>query len=160
MFVHVVKIWFQNRRSKYKKMLKTNQSPGSLNSNSNNNNNILSGGGQHSQLETTHGSKDLSNNSSMTDSPESSVRLLVDNMSRNHLSPKLGCAQIDDRHQSPSPSPECEIQQSHCLPNSPQVPWDIKPNMSISPHLNPRNHPSYIPQYNWYQPDPNHGLLT
>lgn len=58
-------------------MLKTNQSPGSLNSNSNNNNNILSGGGQHSQLETTHGSKDLSNNSSMTDSPESSVRLLV-----------------------------------------------------------------------------------
>lgn len=58
-------------------MLKTNQSPGSLSSNSNNNNNILSGGGQHSQLETTHGSKDLSNNSSMTDSPESSVRLLV-----------------------------------------------------------------------------------
>lgn len=85
---------------------------------------------------------------------------ISDNMSRNHLSPKLGCAQIDDRHQSPSPSPECEIQQSHCLPNSPQVPWDIKPNMSISPHLNPRNHPSYIPQYNWYQPDPNHGLLT
>ncbi len=59
-------------------MLKTNQSCGTLNGNNNNNNHGGSGGpGVLSQLETTHGSKDLSNTSSMTDSPESSVRILV-----------------------------------------------------------------------------------
>lgn len=59
-------------------MMKAAQVSGTPNSNSNNNNNnIVGGGGPHSQLETTHGSKDLSNNSSMTDSPESSVRILV-----------------------------------------------------------------------------------
>lgn len=81
---------------------------------------------------------------------------IADNMSRNHLSPKLGCAQLEDRHQSPSPSPDCDVgpSQTH------QVSWDIKPNLSISPHLAPRHHGGYMPQYGWYQPDTNHGLLT
>ncbi|XP_065216256.1 homeotic protein distal-less [Planococcus citri] len=151
-----VKIWFQNRRSKFKKMMKAAQVTGTPNNNSNNNNNNISGGGPHSHLDTTHGSKDLSNTSSMTDSPESSVRILDNNMSRNHLSPKLGCAQLEDRHQSPSPSPDCDIgpSQNH------QV-WDMKPNLSISPHLAPRYHTGHmVPQYGWYQPDTNHGLLT
>lgn len=76
LFSQQVKIWFQNRRSKFKKMMKAAQ-VGTPNSNSNNNNNNINAGGPHSHLETTHGSKDLSNTSSMTDSPESSVRILV-----------------------------------------------------------------------------------
>lgn len=58
-------------------MMKAAQVTGTPNSNSNNNNNNISAGGPHSHLDTTHGSKDLSNTSSMTDSPESSVRILV-----------------------------------------------------------------------------------
>ncbi|XP_019877908.2 homeotic protein distal-less [Aethina tumida] len=138
-----VKIWFQNRRSKYKKMMKAAQVTGGTN------NNGTPGG--HSGL--------LGANANL---PSSSPGPQGQNMmpgggGSSSGSPATGYMQ----HSSPAPSSTPGSDMSGQPAASPS--WDVKPQQPIHPppHPAPHPHPShnYLPQYSWYPAD-NPGLLT
>ncbi|XP_076257782.1 homeobox protein Dlx4b-like isoform X2 [Rhynchophorus ferrugineus] len=143
-----VKIWFQNRRSKYKKMMKAAQ----VSAGSNNNGNS----GTHSAL--------LGGNGNM---PPSSPGAQNQNMMQgggggsSSGSPATGGYM---QHPSPAPSstPGSDVSgQPAASPGG----WDVKPQQPVHahpPHPAPHPHPpphNYLPQYSWYPTD-NPGLLT
>ncbi|KPI96575.1 Homeotic protein distal-less [Papilio xuthus] len=179
-----VKIWFQNRRSKYKKMMKAAQvgapppslglPPGSPPSN----NQLLHGGGgsssgsQHSPSAYQSGAQAHSPTPSSTPVSE--------------LSPGLSPTGTWDVKQPPQPSwdvkvgypnagrspdgTSCDIKPPHQQSWDPRVgygappgPWDMKgahAAHALHHQAAPQPHPPYVPQYSWYQPDANPGLLT
>ncbi|XP_052122966.1 homeotic protein distal-less-like isoform X1 [Frankliniella occidentalis] len=151
-----VKIWFQNRRSKYKKMMKAAQQAGG----GHNNNNSSGGGGlqpgsalpgPHSP-QPPHMGGESSGGSSSGSQPSPSGNYMP------HQTPTPSSTPVSDM----SPGP-------HGLSQSPPVApmvgsWDVKPPMPHHPqsHHPPHHppHPGYMPQYSWYQAEPNPGLLT
>ncbi|XP_018568481.1 homeotic protein distal-less-like isoform X1 [Anoplophora glabripennis] len=143
-----VKIWFQNRRSKYKKMMKAAQVPGGTN------NNGTPGG--HSGLLGAN-----ANLPSTSPGPQGQNmmqgRIKLEGGGSSSGSPATGYMQ----HSSPTPSstPGSDISgQPAASPG-----WDVKPQQPIHPPPHPAPHPhpphNYLPQYSWYPTD-NPGLLT
>ncbi|GJQ82740.1 Dll [Trypoxylus dichotomus] len=137
-----VKIWFQNRRSKYKKMMKAAQATG------NTNNNGTPGG--HSSL--------LGPNSNLpSTSPGPQGQNMMQGGGSSSGSPGTGYIQ----HSSPAPSSTPGSDMSGQPAASPG--WDVKPQQPIHPPPHPAPHPhpphNYLPQYSWY-PSDNPGLLT
>ncbi|KAL1132782.1 hypothetical protein AAG570_010734 [Ranatra chinensis] len=66
---------------------------------------------------------------------------------------------------TPSSTPVSDMspQPPHGMSGSPPVPWEMKPNIPPPTHHHPHHHPpapGYMPQYSWYQTEPNPGLLT
>lgn len=159
-----VKIWFQNRRSKYKKMMKAAQStgPGGQNNNSNNQHLLNSGGtGNGSPAPPGGASVGVLGGSSSTGSQNS---------------PNYGHHNQNQGSPSPSSTPVSDMS-PHGLPGSPpSMNWDMKPNINNlgvtpthhttgHPHHTPTHHHpthhSYMPQYSWYNADTaNQPLLT
>ncbi|XP_017784059.1 PREDICTED: homeotic protein distal-less isoform X2 [Nicrophorus vespilloides] len=137
-----VKIWFQNRRSKYKKMMKAAQVTGG------NNNNGTPGG--HAGL--LGASANLSSTS-----PGPQAQNMMQGGGSSSGSPATGYMQ----HSSPTPSSTPGSDMSGQPAASPG--WDVKPQQPIHPPPHPASHPhpphNYLPQYTWYGPD-NPGLLT
>ncbi|XP_037043624.1 homeotic protein distal-less isoform X2 [Bradysia coprophila] len=139
-----VKIWFQNRRSKYKKMMKAAQGPG------------VGGGlplgaptpGSHSPNHQSMHPGGQGNGSS-SGSP-------------SHFLPP-------GHSPTPSSTPVSELSPGLSPPS--QAPWEQKPHWGDHkppqmtpqpPHAPPQSHAQmggYVPQY-WYQPETNPSLLT
>uniref|UniRef100_A0A6P7FR32 Homeotic protein distal-less-like isoform X2 n=1 Tax=Diabrotica virgifera virgifera TaxID=50390 RepID=A0A6P7FR32_DIAVI len=154
-----VKIWFQNRRSKYKKMMKAAQVTGGTN------NNGTPGG--HSGL--------LGPNSNMpSSSPGPQGQNMMQGGGSSSGSPATGGYM---QHPSPAPSSTPGSDMSAGGPQPAASPgagggsgggWgDIKPHQqpihppphsTSHPHPHPPPH-NYLPQYSWYPTD-NPGLLT
>lgn len=144
-----VKIWFQNRRSKYKKMMKAAQVPGGTNNNST--------PGAHTSL--------LGGNSNLpSSSPGPQGQNMMPGGGSSSGSPAAGYMQ----HSSPTPSSTPGSDMSGQPASSPGG-WDVKPVQQPlhapphptppHPHPHPPPHPNYLPQYSWY-PTENPGLLT
>ncbi|XP_050297443.1 homeotic protein distal-less-like isoform X2 [Anthonomus grandis grandis] len=143
-----VKIWFQNRRSKYKKMMKAAQVTGGTNNNCNS--------GSHSGL--LGGSGNL---------PSSSPGPQSQNMMQGGGGSSSGSPAAGGYMQHPSPTPSSTpgSDMSGQPAPSPVGGWDVKPQQPVHPHPpHPAPHPhppthNYLPQYSWYPTD-NPGLLT
>ncbi|XP_065168166.1 homeotic protein distal-less-like [Atheta coriaria] len=137
-----VKIWFQNRRSKYKKMMKAAQVPGGTN------NNGTPGG---------HGGLLGAGANLSSTSPGPQGQNMMQGGGSSSGSPATGYMQ----HSSPTPSSTPGSDMSGQPAASPG--WDVKPQQPIHPPPHPASHPhpphNYLPQYSWYPTD-NPGLLT
>ncbi|XP_077292021.1 homeotic protein distal-less-like isoform X2 [Arctopsyche grandis] len=169
-----VKIWFQNRRSKYKKMMKAAQGPGG-------------GPGPHGHPPGLGGpAGSPTNNHIMHGGGGSSSG---SQHSPNHYlggggsGAGLGAPGPGGHSPTPSSTPVSELSPGLSPPapwdvkGPPPVPWDVKggaaggwdmkpgPGAPLGAPLGapqPAHHPGYVPQYSWYQPaDPGPaGLLT
>ncbi|XP_054280082.1 homeotic protein distal-less-like isoform X2 [Macrosteles quadrilineatus] len=157
-----VKIWFQNRRSKYKKMMKAAQqqvsTPGG------NSNNGGSGGPGHGMLGS--GQPHTPGALPGPNSPQPPAGILGGNgsSSGSQPSPSGGYMPHPGNHGTPTPSstPVSDMSPHGVSGSPPLVAWDMKPNIAPPPtHHHPHHHPGYMPQYSWYQAaDANQGLLT
>ncbi|XP_058794338.1 homeotic protein distal-less [Phymastichus coffea] len=158
-----VKIWFQNRRSKYKKMMKAAQQGGGGQHGS-----LLAGGtalpgGPSPQPGQPGGLMQGGGGSSVSGSPTTGY---------------LGGMGGGGGHTPGSSSPGSEMSPQHNeSPPAPAWPGEMKhhPHPHAPPHSHhhphtpghhppppppPPHHAGYMPQYSWYQADPNPGLLT
>ncbi|XP_069688182.1 homeotic protein distal-less isoform X2 [Periplaneta americana] len=167
-----VKIWFQNRRSKYKKMMKAAQQVVSQPNNNNNN----GGPQQHGLLP----SNATSNNAPHTpgtipgaNSPQPPGGGIIGggSSSGSQHSPGGYLPHVGHQNQPQTPTPsstpvsDMSPQPPHGMSGSPPVvSWDMKPTAPAhhpaAHHPHHHTHPGYMPQYSWYQADANQGLLT
>ncbi|OAD61144.1 Homeotic protein distal-less [Eufriesea mexicana] len=156
----LVKIWFQNRRSKYKKMMKAAQQGGG------------GGGGQHGSLLAGPSPQPGQPGSLMQGGGGSSVS---GSPTTGYLGGMGGGA---GGHTPGSSSPGSEMSPQHNeSPPAPSWPGEMKhhPHPHAPPHTHhhphtpghhppppppPPHHAGYMPQYSWYQADTNPGLLT
>ncbi|XP_051158431.1 homeotic protein distal-less isoform X2 [Leptopilina boulardi] len=163
-----VKIWFQNRRSKYKKMMKAAQQGGG-GGGGGQHGNILAGGttlpgGPSPQPGQPGGLMQGGGGSSVSGSPTT-----------GYLG---GMGGGGGGHTPGSSSPGSDMSPQHNeSPPAPSWPGEMKhhPHPHAPPHTHhhphtpghhppppppPPHHAGYMPQYSWYQADPNPGLLT
>ncbi|XP_075219520.1 uncharacterized protein LOC142323580 isoform X2 [Lycorma delicatula] len=155
-----VKIWFQNRRSKYKKMMKAAQqgagggsAPGP---------HMLGGAAPH----TPQGQPQPP-----SPQPPSGILQGNGNGSSSGSQPSPGGAYLPHGHghggqghgtPTPSSTPVSEMSPHGVSGSPPLVAWDMKPTPGHHhPHHHP-HHPQYMPQYSWYQTEGTTpaGLLT
>ncbi|XP_031788529.1 homeotic protein distal-less isoform X2 [Nasonia vitripennis] len=162
-----VKIWFQNRRSKYKKMMKAAQQGGG------------GGGGQHGSL--------LAGGTALPGGPSPQPGQpggLMQGGGGSSVSGSPTTGYLGGMgggpggHTPGSSSPGSEMSPQHNeSPPAPAWPGEMKhhPHPHAPPHSHhhphtaghhppppppPPHHAGYMPQYSWYQADPNPGLLT
>ncbi|XP_048518066.1 homeotic protein distal-less isoform X1 [Dendroctonus ponderosae] len=150
-----VKIWFQNRRSKYKKMMKAAQVTGGTNNNGNpsSHSGLLGGNGNLPPTSPGPQSQNMMQG-----------RIKLEGGGSSSGSPATGGYM---QHPSPTPSSTPGSDMSGQPAPSPGGGWDVKPQQPIHahpPHPTPHPHPhppthNYLPQYSWYPTD-NPGLLT
>ncbi|XP_023317149.1 homeotic protein distal-less isoform X2 [Trichogramma pretiosum] len=161
-----VKIWFQNRRSKYKKMMKAAQQSGGA------------GPGQHAGL-LAGGTALPGGPSPQPGQPGSLMQGGGgSSVSGSPTTGYLGGMGGAGGHTPGSSSPGSEMSPQHNeSPPAPAWPGEMKhhPHPHAPPHSHhhphtaghhppppppPPHHAGYMPQYSWYQTDPNPGLLT
>lgn len=113
-----VKIWFQNRRSKYKKMMKAaqNTGPGGQNNNGNSQHLLSSGGG---------------GNGSPAPPGGANVGVLGGNNSTgSQNSPNYGHHNQNQASPSPSSTPVSDMSPHGLSGSPPTMNWDMKPNIN------------------------------
>ncbi|XP_015115467.1 retinal homeobox protein Rx isoform X2 [Diachasma alloeum] len=155
-----VKIWFQNRRSKYKKMMKAAQQVGG-------------GGGQHGSLLAggpspqpgqPGGLMQGGGGSSVSGSPTTGyLGGMGGGGGENTPGSSTPGSDMSPQHNESPPAPSWTGEMkhhphAHAPPHThhhPHTPGHHPPPLPPPPH-----HPGYMPQYSWYQADPNPGLLT
>ncbi|XP_073972601.1 uncharacterized protein [Rhodnius prolixus] len=151
-----VKIWFQNRRSKYKKMMKAAQQGGGATG---------AGGGAppHMLGNPPHTPGGLQGGPS---SPQPPAGILGGgnggSSSGSQHSPGGYLGGHVGNTPTPSSTPVSDMSPQPPHGGSPPGPWEMKPTNLPPPHHHTHHHPaSYMPQYSWYQTaEPNPGLLT
>lgn len=162
-----VKIWFQNRRSKYKKMMKAAQQ---VVTQPNNGGGGGGGGQQHGLL----GSGNPPHTPGAMAGSTSPQPIIGGGGSSSGSQHSPGAYLPHVGHQQPPQTPtpsstpvsDMSPQPPHGMSGSPPVvSWDMKaapPTHHPAPH-HPHHHPhpGYMTQYSWYQgAEPNQGLLT
>ncbi|XP_063237900.1 homeotic protein distal-less [Bacillus rossius redtenbacheri] len=184
-----VKIWFQNRRSKYKKMMKAAQQvvsqpgggnggpppPHGLLGSNPNNPPHTPGGGMPGAGSPQPGGGIIGGGGSSSGSQPSPGGYMPQHGPGGGGGPGAGGGH-GNPPQTPTPSStpvsDMSPQPPHGMSASP-VSWDMKPSVAAAhhhnhppppppPHHHPHHHshPGYMPQYSWYQADANQGLLT
>ncbi|XP_021938352.1 homeotic protein distal-less-like, partial [Zootermopsis nevadensis] len=167
-----VKIWFQNRRSKYKKMMKAAQQGVSQPNNNNN------GGPQQHGLLPSNANNNNAPHTPGTipgaNSPQPPGGGIIGgggSSSGSQHSPGGYLPHVGHQNQPQTPTPsstpvsDMSPQAPHGMSGSPPVvSWDMKPTAPAhhpaAHHPHHHTHPGYMTQYSWYQPDANQGLLT
>ncbi|CAD6201925.1 GSCOCG00002855001-RA-CDS, partial [Cotesia congregata] len=168
-----VKIWFQNRRSKYKKMMKAAQQGGG--GGTGQHGNLLAGGpspqpgqpGGLMQGEVLNKSEIYSipgGGSSVSGSPTTGyLGGIGPGGGENTPGSSTPGSDMSPQHNESPPAPAWTGEMkhhphSHAPPHThhhPHTPGHHPPPPPPPPH-----HSGYLPQYSWYQTEPNPGLLT
>ncbi|CAB0000934.1 unnamed protein product, partial [Nesidiocoris tenuis] len=134
-----VKIWFQNRRSKYKKMMKAAQQGGGGNAGG-------GGGAPHMLGNPPHTPGMQGPSSPQPPGGNGGSSSGSQHSPGGYLGGHVG------NTPTPSSTPVSDMSPQPPHGGSPPGPWEMKPNLAPPPPPHHHHHhPSYMPQYSWYQ---------
>lgn len=149
-----VKIWFQNRRSKYKKMMKAAQAPGvggmPMSGNNPGSPSHMHGGGGGSNSGSPSQFLPPGHSPTPSSTPVSELS--------PGLSPPSSQSAAAPWDQKPPPSHWNGQPMGSNVPQIDHKPPQMPPQTHVPPHQHPQMG-GYMPQY-WYQPETNPSLLT